>query len=124
MYSNLNTLSKEIHANNVKKGFWSGDRNVGELLALIHAEVSEALEAHRKDKFADMDSYDMAIIAAEVPFEETFKATIKDTFEDEIADTMIRLFDLAGGLDIDLEKHIQLKVEFNKTRPTRHGKKY
>lgn len=49
---------------------------------------------------------------------------IKDTFEDEIADAVIRLFDLAKGLGIDLEWHIQQKMEFNKTRERMHGKKY
>jgi NTP pyrophosphatase (non-canonical NTP hydrolase) len=49
---------------------------------------------------------------------------VKDTFEDEIADTVIRLLDLSEGLGIDIEKHIRLKLEYNKTRPHKHGKKY
>ena len=47
-----------------------------------------------------------------------------DTFEDEIADAVIRLLDLAAGLGIDLEKHISSKVQYNETRPILHGKSY
>ena len=47
-----------------------------------------------------------------------------DTFEDELADTAIRLFDLCGGLDIDLEKQIEWKHSFDQTREKRHGKAY
>ena len=49
---------------------------------------------------------------------------MKDTFEDEIADTVIRIFDMCEGFGIDLERHIELKLEYNRTRPYKHGKKY
>ena len=44
--------------------------------------------------------------------------------KDEIADAFIRICDLAGGLEIDLERHVRAKLEYNKTRPAKHGKKY
>jgi NTP pyrophosphatase (non-canonical NTP hydrolase) len=53
-----------------------------------------------------------------------FKAVVKDTFEDEIADTIIRLFDLCGWLGIDIHKHIMLKLNYNSTRPYKHGKAF
>ena len=53
-----------------------------------------------------------------------FQDYIKDSFEDEIADAVIRLFDLTEGFGIDLEKHIRMKLNYNKTRPYKHGKKY
>ena len=53
-----------------------------------------------------------------------FETEIKDTFEDEIADTVIRLLDLSEGLGIDLETHIRLKLQYNKTRPYKHNKAY
>lgn len=111
----LNELADGIYQDNKAKGFWDSERNVGEMLMLVTSELGEAMEAHRKGRFAD--------IAA---FEETsdFKAHVKDTFEDEIADAIIRLFDLAGGLGIDIEKHIKHKLAYNKTREKLHGKLY
>ena len=64
------------------------------------------------------------IILEEAELKQAFEKEIKDTFEDEIADAAIRIFDLAGGLGIDLDFHIQQKLAYNKTRPFKHGKKY
>ena len=41
----------------------------------------------------------------------------------ELADTVIRIADLCGKLDLELDKAIDLKMKFNKTRPYRHGNK-
>ena len=47
---------------------------------------------------------------------------IKDTFEDEISDVFIRLGDLCGSLDIDIEKHLDMKMTFNELRGKKHNK--
>jgi hypothetical protein len=60
--------------------------------------------------------------SAEYP--ELFRTHVKDTFEDEIADAVIRIFDLCGGLGIDLERHIMMKDMYNETRARLHGKQY
>ena len=78
-----------------QKGFWEKRRNTGELLMLCVSELAEALEADRKADRAG--------------------------FREEIADTFIRLFDLCGGLGIDIEAEIERKMTFNWTRPFRHG---
>ena len=59
----------------------------------------------------DMDLY----------IKQSFQETIKDTFQDEIADSFIRLFDLCGGLQIDIEKtyQIQTRIQFKKRVQTR-----
>lgn len=101
--STLKELIERSHKGAKEKGFWDNERNVGELLMLTTSELGEALEAHRKGRFGLKQ---------------------KDTFEDEIADTFIRLFDLCGGLGIDIEEQIQWKLGYNKTRPRLHGKKY
>lgn len=93
----------ECHSRSREKGFWDNDRNVGEMLMLIVSELGEAIESHRAGVFG---------------------LEKKDTFEDELADTAIRLFDLCGGLGIDLEKQIAWKMSFNQTRGYRHGKSY
>ena len=108
----LNELSEEIYQNNKEKGFWDKERNVGEMLMLVTSELGEAMEAHRKGRFANLESY------------EEFEDAIKDTFEDEIADSVIRLLDMCGGLGIDIDTHVRLKLEYNKTRERLHGKKY
>src|SRR5690606_17972671 len=52
------------------------------------------------------------------------KERFTETFEFEIADAVIRLLDLSAGLGIDLEKHINEKVKYNKLRERLHGKQY
>jgi NTP pyrophosphatase (non-canonical NTP hydrolase) len=116
----LNESANVIFQNNKAKGFWDNERNVGELLMLITSELGEAMEAHRKGKFAN--GHLMATSYA--TWKEWFEKHYKDTFEDEIADAVIRLLDLSAGLGIDLEKHINEKVKYNKLRERLHGKLY
>lgn len=101
----LNELSKEIHQDNVDAGWWTDletgekkERNVGELLCLIHSEVSEAMEGHRKNLMDD-------------------KLPHRKMFEVELADALIRIFDLAGAHNLDLGGAIAEKRGFNKVRP-------
>lgn len=68
------------------------------MLMLTVSELAEALEADRKNDAAN--------------------------FREEIADTFIRLFDLCGGLGIDIEPEIEKKRVKNMARPYKHGKKY
>ena len=133
LVAGLNESAKIIFQNNKEKGFWDNERNVGELLMLITSELGEAMEAHRKGHFAKMDVYETTkekhfanvdTSAKNVIATTTFQSCIKDSFEDEIADAVIRLLDLSAGLGIDLEKHINLKVQYNKSRERLHGKSY
>lgn len=119
----INQLSKEIFENGKAKGFYESDRNIGEMLCLIHSEVSEALECDRKKKSI---LHDPGYVAEQQDekFKECFERFIKDTFEDELADIMIRVMDLAAYKGIDLEKHIALKMRYNAMRPYKHGKLY
>jgi NTP pyrophosphatase (non-canonical NTP hydrolase) len=121
--SGLNQSANIIYQNNKEKGFWDKERNIGEMLMLITSELGEAMEAHRKGKFSKVSDFETDFDAFS-NFSESFKMNIKDTFEDEIADAIIRLLDLSAGLGIDIEKHINLKVLFNKSREKLHGKLY
>lgn len=89
-------LTKLCHKIARDKGFWDNQRNIGEMLMLIVTELSEAMEAYRVQD--------------------------KENFKEEIADASIRLFDLCGGLKINLEKEIKKKMDKNKIRPYKHGK--
>lgn len=92
----INDLAKVCHAIAREKGFWDQERNIGEALMLIVTELAEAMEAYRKQD--------------------------QENFREELADTFIRLLDLCGGLDIDIEEEIARKSAKNKLRPYKHGK--
>jgi NTP pyrophosphatase (non-canonical NTP hydrolase) len=114
---NIRDWQRECHRIATSKGWWddvpmgarlSGDPNVlGAKLALIHSEVSEALE-------------DVRIGSMESGEDEKGKPC---GFPSELADVVIRCFDLAGGLGIDLEMEIDAKCRFNETRSMKHGGK-
>jgi NTP pyrophosphatase (non-canonical NTP hydrolase) len=133
----MKDLIKKAHATAKEKGFWDGgERNKPELLMLIVSELSEALEALRKDHYAKplsvvSLSHDLELANTDEEFElnipewkERFEQHIKSSFEDEIADVAIRLFDLCGGMGIDLQKHIELKMKYNSMRGYKHGKAF
>ncbi|MDA8886730.1 hypothetical protein OAD66_05415 [Bacteroidia bacterium] len=119
----INKLTSEIHQNAVSKGFYADERNIGEILCLIHSEVSEALEADRDNRFLRSDLSDVLKLD-DSAFVAKFEKTTKNTFEDELADILIRVMDLAGYKDIDLEKHLEAKMRYNALRSFKHGKKY
>lgn len=121
-YKDLNELSKVIHQDNVDRGFYDDPRQIGTLLMLIVSELSEALEADRKNRHCSVVTY--ALTPEGELDVDKFKEKVKDTFEDEIADAFIRLFDLCGYLNIDIAKHIALKLMYNRTRGYKHGKNY
>lgn len=129
----LNAAALEIYQGNKARGFWPEDhqvgkqvRNVGEVLMLITSEAGEALEADRKGRQANLVNFYRAYALDTSPegFKFAFAAYIKDTFADELADIQIRLLDYAGAMGIDLERHVQLKLEYNASRPYKHGKAY
>jgi len=93
----LNKLSKDIAEWREEKGFITSWENVPEKLMLTVTELAEAMEAYRHDD--------------------------KQNFTEEVADTFIRLCDICGSLGIDIEGAIKDKMEINKGRPFKHGKK-
>lgn len=92
------------HGASVRGGWWHDletqqplQRNVAEMLCLIHSEVSEALEGYRKNLMDD-------------------KLPHRPMLEVELADTVIRIADLCGGLKLDLAGAILEKLEYNAKR--------
>lgn len=126
METKLNEVSKEVYEANKLKGFDVKKENLGQTLCLIHSEISEALEAIRKNRYANLSYFEIddKKFSDIVSFESNFKTCIKDSFEDKIADTFIRLIDLVGAFDIDIDRHIELKRRYNSLREFKHGKEF
>lgn len=121
----LNDLAQVIHQRNIEKGFYEKEKNIGEKLCLMHSEISEALEADRKDKYVQYSS--MAAINGwtnDADFIESYKDWVKGTFEEEMADIFIRLLDLCAFKKIDIVAHVTAKMRYNQFREKYHGKKY
>ena len=115
----LNELRDEVHAAAVARGFYDRPKELGTQLMLITSELGEALEADRKMRWADAQSY---YEAGETP--EAFKEFMKDTVEDEVADALIRILDFCGDKKINIALHVTEKLRYNETREKRHGKSY
>lgn len=98
------SLSTSLAAWNAHQGFWESE-NVGEKIALMHSELSEALEADRKDLPSD-----------HIP---QFSGV-----EEELADALIRIFDFAGHFNLRLAEAFVAKAQFNLGREFKHGKAY
>ena len=106
----INYLCTHCHGNSKQAGWWTNiitgynaldsyykHSVVAEKIALIHSELSEGLEAYRKDKKDDhLPHFDGLTV--------------------ELADACIRIFDLAGALELNLGAAIVEKIEYNKQR--------
>lgn len=106
---NFNLLRDKAYEIAKNNGFHEEEVSEKHCLVLVISELIEALEAYRKgnclyeneDKYMDVQSkINDCYNNSEV--KECFEKYIKDTFEDELADTVIRLLDLAGYKDFDV----------------------
>ena len=110
----IEELIKESHQTAVEHGWWEEERNIGECLALMHSEISEALEEWR-DGFHLNSVYYKTYTPGNPNKPEGFTV--------ELADLLIRVFDLCGRHKLQLVEALQEKMAYNKTRPYRHGGK-
>lgn len=114
---NLNGIMKEILIINEDHGFTSKvpDSNpsiFSEKMLLVISEISEALEEFRSGRGL-----------REIYFDSDTDGK-PEGIPIEIADAVIRLFDFCAANGIDLEHAIRIKVDYNTTRPYKHGKKF
>jgi len=95
----------EVNSIAVQKGWHKTERNDGELIALMHSELSEMLEALRHDNPP----------SEHIP---QFSAV-----EEELANVVIRAMDYAVAKNHRIAHAIIAKIEFNRTREYKHGGK-
>lgn len=134
----LNKLRDEIHQNAVEHGWWEEERTFGDIIALCHSELSEALEEHRAgNPLIYYNCTENTAIISPCMYEDdsqcelalmhygecSYKNSKPEGIAIELADCIIRILDYCGKEGIDIEKAIGLKHEYNKTRPYKHGGK-
>ena len=104
----LNELRDKAYQNAQSKGFYDQGRpDMAAYCANLHGEVSELWEAHRKG-LLDV---------------QCDKPVMLTCLEEELADILIRCFDMAGALGVDIDAAVAEKMRYNSTRSYRHGGK-
>lgn len=127
-------LIQEAHETAKSKGWWdkrdgAPDRNMAEQIALMHSELSEALEEWRNHGLRDE-----AMLYTDIERVAEFGEASVDMFRyepgrkpegiaAEFADVLVRIADTCGRYGIPLEKALADKMAYNRTRPHRHGGK-
>ncbi len=130
----LNKLAKEIHENAMAHGWWEDKRSFAEIVALCHAELSEALEEERDGHpnawYMCMKNPTPSAHNCEVcPFDGEggcLQPEIELKPEGravELIDCIIRILDWMGHEQVDVDMLMRRKMDYNKTRPYRHGGK-
>lgn len=121
----LNNLARQINEIAKEKGFWQDmnislgllrgygvyadtikatkDAFIAQKITLVHAELSEAIEAMRNNKYGTKQGH---------------------TFENEIADAIMRLLDITAQMGIDIDAEIAWKMDYNLSRAQKHGKEF
>jgi len=101
----FNLLANNVHDTAVEKGWWDEERNNGEIIALMHSELSEALEAIRHGNPPDDKIPEFTGVEA------------------ELADVIIRIMDMAPARGWRIAEAVIAKIAMNKTRARKHGGK-
>lgn len=124
---NLNDLAKECFQTSKDHGFHDPPKSVGEDIALMHSELSEALEDHRRNKAPNAYWYE----DGKLHLEDT--GTHRRSLEghllkpcgipSEMADVIVRVLDFCGAHKIDIARAVSEKMAYNQSRPFRHGNK-
>ena len=120
----INDWVKRCHEIAVAHGWWDEEKSLGECIALMHSELSEALEEARAGRPGE---YVLTAENDELYLEkdrEKFAGRQPEGIYVELVDCVIRIFDYLGHEGADVEAIMTEKCAYNETRPYRHGKKF
>jgi hypothetical protein len=124
-------LQAKVHEIAQDKGWWDGDRSIGELIALMHSELTEALEeflsghrpedvyytAHELDAEGRPARSRVVESRAEVP---AGVLTRPEGVAVQLGDCVIRILDFCARWGVDFESLLEEKVAFNERYPYRN----
>lgn len=137
--TDLTNLAKDVFEANAAKGFWNRERPLTETTMLIITELAEAVEEERAGRDAvwyshDVDGETVEWYEDEVavdahglvrPDDNPSKGPFKpEGIDIELIDALIRLLDLLGSREVDVDELLKQKLAYNATRKPRHGKAY
>ena len=128
----IKKFAQEVHENAQAHGWWDGEeRTFGELIALTHSELSEALEEYRNGHKPNETYYSCkpTTHSEEICSKSGITACIgcqarkMEGIPSELADVVIRVFDMSEHYGIDIESALAEKHAYNLKRPYKHGGK-
>ena len=125
MKNTLNEWAKDIHENAIKHGWWDEPRSFGDIVALCHSELSEALEEYRAGRpnaYCKSEYTENGMYGINDPYEWGFNDK-PEGIAVEMIDCIIRILDWCGKEGIDVDAIMEAKNDYNMTRPYRHGGK-
>lgn len=129
--THLNEYAKRSHETAKAHGFWETERNFGEMIALMHSELSEALEEHRAGRPAVWEQHAKDCDVTQHVGEGLVQCTCTPKPEGtavELVDCIVRIVDMVDslleGTGLTVEDVMDIKMDYNDTRPYKHDRQY